>query len=42
MNGAIAEGMHFRGLHIRDGLYLDLGTYDEIMKWIGPFNATVR
>jgi glucose-1-phosphate thymidylyltransferase len=31
MNNAIAEGMRFRGVHIGDGMYIDLGTYEEIM-----------
>jgi glucose-1-phosphate thymidylyltransferase len=30
MNYAISEGLRFRGVHIRDGVYVDLGTYDEI------------
>ena len=32
MNNAIQEGFHFRGVHIEDGTYIDLGTYDEIME----------
>ena len=32
MNNAIAEGFRFRGVHIADGVYLDLGTYEEIME----------
>jgi glucose-1-phosphate thymidylyltransferase len=32
MNNAIGEGMRFRGLHIVDGTYIDLGTYEEIME----------
>jgi len=32
MNDAIASGMHFRGVHIVDGIYIDLGTYEEIME----------
>ncbi len=30
MNGALASGLRFRGVHITDGLYIDLGTYEEI------------
>jgi glucose-1-phosphate thymidylyltransferase len=32
MNHAIEEGFKFRGVHITDGVYIDLGTYDEIME----------
>ena len=32
MNNAIEEGYKFRGVHIPDGVYIDLGTYDEIME----------
>ena len=32
MNSAIEKGFRFRGIHIIDGIYLDLGTYDEIME----------
>jgi glucose-1-phosphate thymidylyltransferase len=32
MNGAIQSGMRFRGVHIADGVYIDLGTYEEIME----------
>jgi len=32
MNNAIHEGFKFRGVHFPDGLYIDLGTYDEIME----------
>lgn len=32
MNGAIAAGMSFRGVHIVNGTYIDLGTYEEIME----------
>jgi glucose-1-phosphate thymidylyltransferase len=32
MNGAIEEGFRFRGVHIANGVYIDLGTYDEIME----------
>jgi len=30
MNDAIANGMKFRGVHMVDGTYIDLGTYEEI------------
>ena len=30
MNDAIANGMRFRGAHMVDGSYIDLGTYEEI------------
>jgi len=30
MNDAIADGMKFRGVHLVDGTYIDLGTYEEI------------
>jgi glucose-1-phosphate thymidylyltransferase len=32
MNNAIADGLRFRGVHILDGVYIDLGTYEEIME----------
>ena len=32
MNSAIADGLKFRGVHIKDGVYIDLGTYEEIME----------
>ncbi len=32
MNDALAMGMHFRGVHMDGGTYIDLGTYDEIME----------
>lgn len=32
MNSAIAAGYRFRGVHILDGTYIDLGTYEEIME----------
>jgi len=32
MNSAIAAGHRFRGVHILDGTYIDLGTYEEIME----------
>jgi glucose-1-phosphate thymidylyltransferase len=30
MNSAISDGMQFRGVHMTDGAYIDLGTYEEI------------
>ncbi len=30
MNDAISTGMRFRGVHMMDGTYIDLGTYEEI------------
>lgn len=30
MNDAIAAGMKFKGIHINDGTYIDMGTYEEI------------
>jgi hypothetical protein len=30
MNDAIRDGMKFRGVHMQDGTYIDLGTYEEI------------
>jgi glucose-1-phosphate thymidylyltransferase len=30
MNDAIKQGMNFRGAHLVDGTYIDLGTYEEI------------
>lgn len=30
MNDAIRSGFNFRGVHIQDGVYIDLGTYEEI------------
>jgi glucose-1-phosphate thymidylyltransferase len=30
MNDAIQAGMNFRGVHMADGAYIDLGTYEEI------------
>lgn len=30
MNGAITSGMKFRGIHMKNGTYIDLGTYEEI------------
>ena len=32
MNSAIADGLRFRGVHMVEGLYIDLGTYEEIME----------
>jgi glucose-1-phosphate thymidylyltransferase len=32
MNTAIAAGLRFRGVQIDEGVYIDLGTYDEIME----------
>lgn len=32
MNLAIQEGFNFRGIHIEGGVYIDLGTYEEIME----------
>ena len=32
MNNAIRQGFRFRGVHIVNGDYIDLGTYDEIME----------
>lgn len=32
MNNAIEKGFNFRGVHILDGVYIDLGTYEEIME----------
>ncbi|GAB4543406.1 MAG: sugar phosphate nucleotidyltransferase [Anaerolineae bacterium] len=32
MNKAIGDGMRFRGLHMVDGTYIDLGTYEEIIE----------
>ena len=32
MNSAISDGMRFRGYHVADGVYIDLGTYEEIME----------
>jgi glucose-1-phosphate thymidylyltransferase len=30
MNSAITNGMKVRGIHMKDGTYIDLGTYEEI------------
>jgi len=32
MNSAIETGMNFRAIHLADGTYIDLGTYEEIME----------
>ena len=32
MNAAIESGLRLRGVCVADGLYIDLGTYDEIME----------
>ncbi len=32
MNNAISDGMRFSGYHVADGVYIDLGTYEEIME----------
>jgi glucose-1-phosphate thymidylyltransferase len=32
MNNAIAEGFNFRGVPMANGVYIDLGTYEEIME----------
>jgi dTDP-glucose pyrophosphorylase len=32
MNSAMSDGMRFRGFHVNDGVYIDLGTYEEIME----------
>ena len=32
MNSAISGGMNFRAVHFKDGTYIDLGTYEEIME----------
>jgi glucose-1-phosphate thymidylyltransferase len=32
MNNAIADGIRFRGAQIDDSVYIDLGTYEEIME----------
>jgi dTDP-glucose pyrophosphorylase len=39
MNTSIQEGFRFRGVHIENGLYIDLGTYDEIMEMDRRFRA---
>jgi glucose-1-phosphate thymidylyltransferase len=32
MNSAIAAGYRFRGVHMLEGTYIDLGTYEEILE----------
>ena len=32
MNNAIKDGMRFRAAHMPDGLYIDLGTYEEVLE----------
>jgi glucose-1-phosphate thymidylyltransferase len=32
MNSAIGSGLHFRGVQMKGGTYIDLGTYEEIME----------
>ena len=32
MNNAISSGMNFRAVSVENGLFIDLGTYDEIME----------
>ena len=32
MNNAIDDGLRFRGVHMQEGVYIDLGTYEEIME----------
>jgi glucose-1-phosphate thymidylyltransferase len=32
MNKAIQAGLRFRGVHMDEGVYIDLGTYEEIME----------
>ena len=33
MNNAIENGQKFRGFYVNDGVYIDLGTYEEIMEF---------
>lgn len=33
MNSAITAGFHFRGFYVTEGVYIDLGTYEEIMEF---------
>jgi glucose-1-phosphate thymidylyltransferase len=33
MNNAIADGFKFRGFVVEDGVYIDLGTYEEILEF---------
>ena len=37
MNRAIKAGMRFRGVHMPGAMYIDLGTYEEIMEMDGHF-----
>ena len=39
MNSAIKDGFIFRGVHIENGLYIDLGTYDEIVEMDQRFRS---
>lgn len=39
MNNAIIDGFNFRGVSIPNGVYIDLGTYDEIMEMDRHFRA---
>jgi len=39
MNCAIQDGFRFRGVHIQNGVYIDLGTYDEIMEMDRKFRG---
>jgi hypothetical protein len=32
MNNAILDGLRFQGVRMGDGVYVDLGTYEEIME----------
>ncbi len=40
MNDAISDGMRFRGYHVDNGVYIDLGTYDEIMEFDHRFRES--
>jgi hypothetical protein len=33
MNSGIEAGFRFRGVHLKDGVYIDLGTYEEILEF---------
>jgi glucose-1-phosphate thymidylyltransferase len=37
MNNAIKNGMNFRGVQMKSGTYIDLGTYEEIMELDSKF-----
>lgn len=37
MNNAIRAGLRFHGYHVRNGVYIDLGTYEEIMEFDRQF-----